>query len=53
MVKVRNELFNKLSGLNAEDRDRLLYRLFGLMETREENSQSLTSEEFFELIQKW
>ncbi len=50
---MKDTLFDKLNNMNQNDKNNLLYRLFGLMETRGENGKDLSPDEFFKLIQRW
>ncbi|MFS0643814.1 hypothetical protein [Siminovitchia sp. 179-K 8D1 HS] len=48
---MRDDLFEKMTMLKDEEKTMLLCRLFGLMETYESDSKTLTPSVFFEMVE--
>lgn len=49
----RDELFEGMCDADNSAKNRMLGRLFGLFETREDRGISVSSDEFFQIVEQW
>lgn len=49
--ELRNNMFNKMIRMESSDKEALLCRLFGLMETYHQEGKSLSTDSFFAMIE--